>query len=314
MNILVTGGAGFIGSATARALTAQGHKVVVLDNFNPYYEVSLKEARVAALLSEVEIVNGDIRDREMLDGLFTKYKFDAVCHLAAMAGVRYSVQHPHEYIDNNLNGLVTLLEAMKSQGIPHLVFASTSSVYGNDTKAPFAESATAAAPESVYGATKRAGELLLHSYHQQYSITATALRFFTVYGPWGRPDMALFKFTSAMLKHESIDIYNNGEMTRDFTYIDDIVSGVVAAVEKPLGYEIINLGRGKPAPLMEYVAALEAALGVTAEKNFLPMQTGDVYVTDADITKARMLLGYDPQTSVQDGVRQFVHWYKTYYQ
>jgi len=312
MKILVTGGAGFIGSATARALVAGGHDVVVLDNFNTYYDVSLKQARVAALVLDVTLVTGDIRNRQTLDELFAAHSFDAVCHLAAMAGVRYSVEQPHEYIDTNVHGLVTLLETIQTYRVPHIVFASTSSVYGNDTPAPFTESATAAAPESVYGATKRAGELLLHSYHQQYKLSVTALRFFTVYGPWGRPDMALFKFAYAMIQGKAIDIYNGGELSRDFTYIDDVVSGVVAALEKPLGYEIINLGRGEPTPLLDYVTALEAALGVTAEKNFLPMQSGDVYATNADISKARALLNYNPHTSVAEGVQKFVDWFRTY--
>lgn len=313
MKILVTGAAGFIGSATVAALVQRNHEVIALDNFNTYYDASLKEARVTTFLDGVTLIRGDIRDSELLTRLFAEYTFDAVCHLAAMAGVRYSVDHPHQYIDTNLNGLVTLLEAIKDTEIPHVVFASTSSVYGNDTPAPFVESATAAAPESVYGATKRAGELLLHTYHRQYNISATALRFFTVYGPWGRPDMALFKFADAMLKQQPIDIYNNGDMVRDFTYIDDIVNGVIAAIEKPLGYEIINLGRGEPTPLLTYISALELALGIEATKNFLPMQIGDVYTTSADISKARTLLDYHPETSISTGVQQFADWYRSYH-
>ncbi len=314
MKILVTGAAGFIGSATAHALVARGHNVVGLDNFNTYYDTSLKEARVKAFLSEVRLVEGDIRDSATLTTLFSEHSFDVVYNLAAMAGVRNSTDHPLEYIDNNLTGLTTLLEVMRTHGKPRMVFASTSSVYGNDTEAPFVETAAAAAPESVYGATKRAGELILHSYYQLHQIQSTALRFFTVYGPWGRPDMALFKFARAIHEGQPIDVYNHGHMTRDFTYIDDTVRGVVAAIETPLGYEIINLGRGEPTLLIDYIKALETAFGVGAVKNLLPMQPGDVYNTSADITKAKTLLNYQPQTSVTEGVQLFVDWYRMYHQ
>jgi UDP-glucuronate 4-epimerase len=313
MKILVTGGAGFIGSALTRALIDTGHQVTVIDNFNDYYDVSLKHDRVAALIPEVDIKKVDVTDRTALNELFSETQFDVVCHLAAMAGVRYSVEHPQAYVDNNVTGLITLLECMRQHGVQRMVFASSSSVYGNDSSSPFLETAVAAAPESVYGATKRAGELILHSYFKQYGIQTTALRFFTVYGPWSRPDMAMLKFAKLMQSGQEIDVYNQGELRRDFTYIDDIVAGFVAAVHKPLGYEIVNLGRGEPFTLMDYISSLEAALGVEAKKNLLPMQQGDVFETYADITKARELLGFSPQTSIKEGISHFANWFKEYY-
>lgn len=313
MNILVTGGAGFIGSKVSRVLADKGHTVTVLDNFNDYYEISLKRDRVKEFLSDIEVVEGDIRDEDLVQKLFEEKKFDLVCHFAAMAGVRYSVENPALYVDVNINGLTNILEAMRKFDCSRMVFAASSSVYGNNSEAPYTEDEAADRPESVYGATKRASELLLHSYYMLYGIQATCLRFFTVYGPWSRPDMAMLKFAQKMQKGEAIDIYNEGKLRRDFTHIDDIVSGFVLAVEKPLGYEVINLGRGEPVELMKYVELLESSLGIEAEKNFLPMQAGDVYETYADTNKAKSLLGYEPKMDIKTGVESFAKWYEAYY-
>lgn len=313
MKILVTGGAGFVGSAVAARLQTFGHDVVVLDNFNTYYDQQLKRDRVVALLSGVPVVEGDITDQAVLDQLFRDHAFDIVCHLAAQAGVRYSVEAPEVYVTSNVLGTQMILETMRQHNVKRFVYASTSSAYGIDTPAPFAETANADRPVSVYAATKRAAELLAHSYWQQYGIETTALRFFTVYGPWSRPDMAMLKFAKLMMAGQPIDIYNNGDMRRDFTYIDDIVAGFVAAIEKPLGYEIVNLGNGSPQPLMDFIAALETALSTTAEKNFLPMQPGDVFETYADIKKAKDLLGYQPQTDFTVGMQQFADWFTAYH-
>ncbi|MDA8597025.1 SDR family NAD(P)-dependent oxidoreductase [Candidatus Pacebacteria bacterium] len=313
MKILVTGGAGFIGSAVAKRLSEAGHDVVVVDNFNEYYDVELKRARERELLPGAKVVEADITNASAMDALFSAEEFDLVCHLAAQAGVRYSVEQPEVYIDTNVRGTQLLLEMMHHHGVDRMVFASTSSVYGTDTAMPFTEDAPADTPMSVYAATKRSGELIAHAYHSLYGTEVTCLRFFTVYGPWGRPDMALFKFTKAMLAGEPIDIYNHGDMKRDFTYIDDIVSGFVAAVERPLGYEVINLGHGQPTSLLEFIAVLETELGVTAEKNLLPMQLGDVSETFAKTDKAKELLGFAPQTSVEAGVQAFVAWYRSYH-
>lgn len=313
MKILVTGGAGFIGSAVAKRLVEEGNEVVVIDNFNTYYDVSLKRARVAALLAGVEVREGDITDRPFLESLFAQHRFDAVAHLAAQAGVRYSLEHPEAYVLANVVGTQTLLEVMKNHGVKQLVYASTSSAYGESSSIPFKESESADRPVSIYAATKRSGELIAHSYATLYEMQVTVLRFFTVYGPWGRPDMALFKFTDAMLNGAPIDVYNNGEHRRDFTYIDDIVSGFSAALYKPMSYEIINLGNGAPVELMDFIGYLEKELGKESKKNMLPRQVGDVAETYADINKARELLGFDPQTHAEDGVRAFVVWYRSYH-
>jgi UDP-glucuronate 4-epimerase len=312
MKILVTGGAGFIGSALAKRLTEDGHSVVVVDDFNEYYDVRLKRDRVTALLPNVPVYFLDITNRSALSALFAAERFDAVCHLAAQAGVRYSVEAPGVYVHSNVLGTQTVLEVMRTHGVARFVYASTSSAYGMTTPSPFVETAAADRPVSVYAATKRSGELLAHSYHQQYGIKVTCLRFFTVYGPWSRPDMAMLKFAERMVAGEPIDIYNNGDLRRDFTYIDDITDGFVRAVEQPLGYEILNLGNGKPVELLAFVSALESALGLTAQKNLLPMQPGDVYETFADITKAQDLLGYAPQTDFLTGIKAFAEWFKMY--
>lgn len=313
MNILVTGGAGFIGSALAQRLTNEGHTVTVIDNFNAYYDPALKRARQKQFLEGIEVIEGDITDVALLDSLFASHNFDVVCHFAAQAGVRYSVENPSAYVETNALGTQILLEVMNNHGVKHMVNASSSSVYGTTTTAPFIETEAADRPVSVYAATKRACELIAHSYFVQYKINVTNLRFFTVYGPWSRPDMAMLKFAHKITAGEPIDIYNNGDLRRDFTYIDDIVEGFVRAVHTPLGYEILNLGNGNPVELMEFVDILEHELGITAEKNMLPMQQGDVYETYADTKKAQTLLGFEAKTPVADGMKKFVAWYKDYY-
>jgi len=312
MNILVTGGAGFIGSAVAARLVSDGHVVTVLDSFNEYYDPTLKRARVTEFLSGCTVVEGDICDADLVQRLFAEGSFDAVCHLAAQAGVRYSVESPQSYAQANVVGTLTLLEAMKAHKVTQMVYASTSSAYGVDTESPFQEGATADRPVSVYAATKRAGELLAHSYFHQYGIQTTCLRFFTVYGPWSRPDMAMLKFARQIMVGEPIDIYNNGQLRRDFTYIDDIAAGFALALEKPLGYEVVNLGNGQPVELLQFVELLEAALGKSTEKNLLPMQPGDVFETYADTSKARELLGFQARTDFETGVEKFVEWFLSY--
>lgn len=312
MNVLVTGGAGFIGSAVAARLVRDGHTVTVVDNFNQYYDPTLKRARQQAFLDQVTVVEADITDAAALDQLFSIGDFRAVCHIAGQAGVRYSVEAPETYVATNITGTQVLLETMRQHQVSQLVYASTSSVYGVDTPVPFVETATADRPVSVYAATKRAAELLAHTYHHQYDIQVTCLRFFTVYGPWSRPDMAMLKFAEAMTAGNPIDIYNHGDLRRDFTYIDDIVNGFVAALEQPFPFEVINLGNGQPVQLLAFVEALETALGVTADKRLLPMQPGDVYETYADTTKAKQLLGFEAKTDFATGIGRFADWYRDY--
>lgn len=312
MKILVTGGAGFIGSALAKKLNEDDHDVVVIDNFNDYYDVSLKRARQVEFLKNVEVAEGDITDKQFLDSLFEKNKFDIVCHLAAQAGVRYSVESPEVYVNTNVLGTQVIFEVMKDHGVKRMVYASTSSAYGTSTTAPFREDVSADRPVSVYAATKRSAELLAHNYFVQYGIETTCLRFFTVYGPWSRPDMAMLKFAQKMDAGEAIDVYNNGDLRRDFTYIDDIVSGFILAIGKPLGYEIVNLGNGSPVELIKFIDLLEIELGRTAIKNMLPMQQGDVFETYADTTKAKNLLGFEAKTSFEKGIKEFSSWYKEY--
>jgi UDP-glucuronate 4-epimerase len=313
MKILVTGGAGFIGSALAKRLFSDGHIVTVIDSFNEYYDVSLKRSRQQVFLEGVQVYEGDITDEVFLQKLFTDNQFDVVCHLAAQAGVRYSVENPDVYIDTNIRGTQLLLDTMRKFGVMRMVFASSSSVYGNTTQAPFNEQQPADKPASMYAATKRAGELIAHTYASMYDMDITCLRFFTVYGPWSRPDMAMLKFAHKIVAGEEIDMYNNGNLRRDFTYIDDIVEGFVLAVEKPLGYEIINLGNGSPVELNAFVDLLEQKLALQAKKNMLPMQQGDVYETYADTTKAKELLGFEPKVSFGEGIQRFVDWYRSFY-
>lgn len=313
MNILVTGGAGFIGSALARRLADEGNTVIVIDNFNEYYDPELKRAREKALLKDITVLRGDITDVDFVNSVFDTHKLDVVCHLAAQAGVRYSVENPSQYVLSNVLGTQILFETMKEHKVMHMVFASTSSAYGMSAQSPFKETESADRPVSVYSATKRACEMLGHSYHHQYGMDVTCLRFFTVYGPWSRPDMAMLKFAHQMVKGETIDIYNDGDMRRDFTYIDDIVEGFKLATEKPLGYEVLNIGNGRPIELMKFVELLEKEMGVEAKKNMMPMQQGDVYETYADTTKAKELLGFEAKIGFPEGIKSFANWYKEYY-
>ncbi len=313
MKILVTGGAGFIGSAVSRRLTNEGDEVVAFDNFNEYYDPELKRARQAALLEGVIVVEGDITNQADLDKLFGEHKFDVVCHFAAQAGVRYSVEQPSEYVMTNVLGTQMLLETMKNFEVKQMVYASSSSAYGTSAVSPFTEDEKADKPVSVYAATKRSCELIAHSYHYQYGTDVTCLRFFTVYGPWSRPDMAMLKFAHKITAGEPIDIYNNGDLRRDFTHVDDIVDGFVRAIRQPLGFEILNIGHGAPVELIKFIEILEKELGVEAKKNFLPMQQGDVYETYADTSKAKELLGFEAKIDFKAGIKSFVSWYKEYY-
>jgi UDP-glucuronate 4-epimerase len=315
MKVLVTGGAGFIGNALAVRLLADGHAVVIVDVVNEYYDPALKEARLARLPKGVPVERIDIADAAALDGVFTTHgPFDAVAHLAAQAGVRYSIENPFAYAHSNYVGTQNIFELAKRHEVMHVVFASSSSVYGRNTKVPFTEEDRVDQPVSIYAATKRATELLAYAYVDLFHMDITALRFFTVYGPWSRPDMAPLKFTHAIMKGDPIDLYNKGDMRRDFTYIDDIVEGFVCALTKrQTGFEIFNIGNGSPVHLLDFVRILEEALGKKAITRELPMQAGDVPVTYADITKARTMLGFTPQTSVRDGVAQFAGWYREFY-
>lgn len=317
MKIFVTGMAGFIGMHVAESLLDDGHEVVGLDNFNDYYDVSLKEARSARLEGRkgFVLVEGDLTDRELLTTLFKENRFDRVCHLAAQAGVRYSLQNPEAYQKSNLEGHLNILEACRHAKTPRLVYASSSSVYGGNKKIPFSESDLVDNPVSLYAATKKANELMSYSYTHLYGLQTVGLRFFTVYGPWGRPDMAYWLFTEAMLKGRSIQVFNHGKMERDFTYITDIVSGVKAALfaDGLDPYEVFNLGNNTPENLMDFIKALGGELGIEPKMEMLPMQAGDVPVTFADISKARKKLGYQPTISMAKGLHCFVEWYKDYF-
>ena len=314
MNILVTGGAGFIGFHVAKALLEKGDKVTIVDNFNNYYDVKLKEARIKELgkHNNLEVIKADISDYDAMNNIFKKHKFNKICHLAAQAGVRYSLENPFEYEKSNILGTLVMLEMARKHNIKDFVFASSSSVYGDNKKIPFSEEDNVNNPVSLYAATKKSDELLAYTYHHLYKINCTGLRFFTVYGPWGRPDMALFKFVKKILEDKPIDIYNNENMKRDFTYISDITEGVLAAIGNPFPYEIINLGNGKPIELSYFIECIENALGKKAIKNMLPMQSGDVKITHADIKKAERLLGYKPKINIEEGIKRFVEWHKKY--
>ncbi len=317
MKIFVTGAAGFIGMHMAESLLDDGHEVVGLDNFNDYYDVSLKEARSARLEKRdgFTLIRGDLTNYELLTENFELHEPQLVCHLAAQAGVRYSLENPMAYQRSNLEGHLNILEACRHAKTPRLVYASSSSVYGGNKKVPFCESDPVDNPVSLYAATKKANELMSHSYTHLYGLQTVGLRFFTVYGPWGRPDMAYWLFTDAMLKDKPIKVFNNGKMERDFTYITDIVAGVKAALfaEGLDPYEIFNLGNNKPENLMDFIKTLAGELGVEPKMEMLPMQPGDVPVTFADVSKVREKLGYQPTTSVKDGLRHFVAWYKEYF-
>ncbi len=317
MKILVTGSAGFIGSYVAESLLNDGHEVVGFDNFNDYYDVNLKEARSARLEGRdgFTLIRGDLTDFQLLTSNFQQHKPDRVCHLAAQAGVRYSIDHPQAYQQSNLEGHLNILEACRHAKIDRLVYASSSSVYGGNKKVPFSESDPVDNPVSLYAATKKANELMSHTYTHLYGLQTVGLRFFTVYGPWGRPDMAYWLFTEAMLQGKPIKVFNHGKMERDFTYIDDIVAGVKAALfaDGLEPYEVFNLGNNQPENLMDFIQTLADALGVEPKMEMLPMQAGDVPITFADISKAQAKLGYQPTTSMAEGLKRFVAWYQEYF-
>lgn len=316
MKILVTGAAGFIGFHLARRLVARGDEVVGLDNLNAYYDPGLKEARLALLESDrgnFEFTKADIADRGAMEKVFARGRFDAVVNLAAQAGVRYSIENPHAYVDANVVGFMNILEGVRHHGTGHLVFASTSSVYGLNPDLPYREDQNTDRPISLYAATKKANEVMAHSYAHLFDIPTTGLRFFTVYGPWGRPDMALFKFTKGILAGEAIPVFNKGKMVRDFTYVDDIVEGVVRVIDRPAPYRIFNIGNNDRVELMTYIRAIEAALGKKANLELLPMQAGDVAATEADTSALEAATGFRPATPVEEGVRRFVDWYRGYY-
>ncbi len=314
VTVLVTGVAGFIGYHVAQALLARGDRVVGVDNMNNYYSVKLKQDRLAQIQSEnFEFIQADISDKAVMNTLFREHQIDKVCHMAAQAGVRYSLTDPYSYEQSNNLGFLTLLEMCKEFKVHDIVFASSSSVYGGREEVPFKETDPNQLPISVYAATKRYNELLAHVYNKLYGLRCTGLRFFTVYGPWGRPDMALYSFVTDILANNQIRVFNNGQQERDFTYIDDIVQGVLTAIDKPFDYEIINLGRGDPVGLMEFVRQIEKALGKEANIRLETAQPGDVARTFADISKARELLGYDPKVSLEEAVKKFVEWYIEYH-
>lgn len=313
MKILLTGAAGFIGFHTAQALLARGDEVVGLDNFNAYYDPTLKEKRGEMLDGKkgFTMIRGDILDRETIRDVMKGC--DRVCHLAALAGVRYAIDHPDEYIDNNIRGFFHVIEEVRRQEIPGLIYASSSSVYGGNDKLPASEEDRTDNQISLYGQNKKDNELMAHTYHHLYKIPVTGLRFFTVYGPWGRPDMALFLFTDALLHDKPLQIFGQGKMQRDFTYIDDIVSGLVSSLDRNYDEEIFNLGCGRKEELMDYVGMVEKSVGKEAAKEYLDMQPGDVRASLADISKARGKLEYKPKTTILDGVPKFVEWYRQYY-
>ncbi len=311
--IVVTGAAGFIGMWTCEALLKQGHRVVGIDNFNSYYDVNLKRARAKRLAKKVKISEIDIANHDAVNAFFKSNPADKVVHLAGQAGVRYSLENPYIYEQSNSMGTLNILEACHRNNIKSLVLASSSSVYGGNTKIPFSVSDAVDTPVSLYAATKRYNELLAYTYHHLYGMHCTILRFFTVYGPWGRPDMAYFTFTKSILAGEEIPVYNKGNMKRDFTYVTDIVEGVCAAVEKDFEYEIFNLGNSQPVNLDNFVRTIEGALGKQAKRKMMPIQPGDVPETYANIELSRRKLGFAPKVKLEDGIREFVNWYKTYY-
>jgi UDP-glucuronate 4-epimerase len=333
MKILLTGAAGFIGMTTALRLLARGDEVVGLDNLNDYYDVTLKESRLARLTSQAgfRFVKMDVADTPGMANLFAAEKFDRVIHLAAQAGVRYSLQNPHAYIESNILGFTNILEGCRYAKVQHLVYASSSSVYGGNTKMPFSEHDSVDHPVSLYAATKKANELMAHTYSHLYGLPTTGLRFFTVYGPWGRPDMALFLFTKAILERRAIDVFNHGNMRRDFTYVDDIVEGVIRVLDRVacpdpaydeivadpatsnVPYRVFNIGNNNPINLLDFIGCIENALGMKAEKRLLPLQDGDVPATYANTDALKAWVGFVPGTGVQDGVDRFVAWYRDYY-
>jgi UDP-glucuronate 4-epimerase len=334
MKILLTGIAGFIGYHTGKALLAQGHQIIGIDNLNDYYDVTLKEARLNQLQNEAGLLfrKLDLADRNGMSRLVRDHKPDRVIHLAAQAGVRYSLQNPHAYIDSNIVGFLNILEACRHNPVDHLIYASSSSVYGANVKMPFSVQDPVDHPISLYAATKKANELMAHTYSHLYGIPTTGLRFFTVYGPWGRPDMAVYLFTKAILEGRSIDVYNDGRMKRDFTFINDIVQGVIRIADRipqshphqtghPPGpgagrapYKIYNIGNNRPVELLHLIQTLENCLGKKAEKRFLPMQPGDVQETYADIDDLARDADFRPSTPIETGLAKFVEWYRSFYQ
>ena len=333
MKVMITGVAGFIGSNLALRLLARGDSVYGVDNLNDYYDVTLKEARLRRLTPDPKFTfeKLDIADRVGMERMFKREKFDAVMNLAAQAGVRYSIENPHAYVDANLVGFCNILEGCRHSGVKHLVFASSSSVYGANTRMPFSEHDNVDHPVSLYAASKKANELMAHSYAHLYKLPCTGLRFFTVYGPWGRPDMALFKFTKGILAGEPIPVFNEGKMVRDFTYIDDIVEGVVRVIDHTAAanpawsgdqpdpatsyapFRIFNIGNNNPVQLMRYIEVLEQCLGKKAVLDLLPMQAGDVPATSANTEALEQAVGFRPDTTVETGIARFVEWYKEYY-
>lgn len=333
MKYLVTGAAGFIGFHVSQRLLAAGHQVIGLDNLNDYYDVSLKQARLDLLASaDFRFLKMELDDNAGMAALFAEEQFDRVIHLAAQAGVRYSLENPHAYAQANLVGHLNVLEGCRHNKVQHLLYASSSSVYGLNRKLPFSTDDSVDHPVSLYAATKKANELMSHTYSHLYGLPTTGLRFFTVYGPWGRPDMALFKFTKAMLEGKTIDVYNYGKMKRDFTYIDDIAEAIIrlqdvipeansewtvengSPATSSAPYRVYNIGNSSPVELMDYITALEEALGIEAKKNMMPMQAGDVLETSAETQPLYDLVGFRPETSVKDGVKNFVDWYREFYQ
>lgn len=330
MKILVTGAAGFIGYHLVMALLDKNDSVIGIDNLNDYYDPNLKQLRLDEIskhkcFSNFKFMKADISDRDFMQNLFIDYKFDVVVNLAAQAGVRYSLQNPHAYVDSNIAGFVNVLEGCRHSNIKHLVYASSSSVYGMNKKQPFSTNDIVDYPISLYAATKKSNELIAHSYSHLFQIPTTGLRFFTVYGPYGRPDMAYFKFTKAILEGSPIDVFNHGDMKRDFTYIDDIVSGILKTINSPPSnqsnktsftnapYKIYNIGNNNPVTLKEFIEGIEEACGVSAKKNFLPMQPGDVPITYADIDDFDKEIGFRPNTPIHVGLKAFSAWYQDHY-
>ena len=333
MRVLVTGTAGFIGNALALRLLARGDEVIGVDNLNDYYDVNLKKARLARATAHARFVDvrADLEDRAAIEAVFAQHQPQRVVNLAAQAGVRYSIENPRAYVDSNVVGFLNILEGCRHHGVEHLVYASTSSVYGANTNMPFSVHHNVDHPVSLYAATKKANELMAHTYSHLYGLPTTGLRFFTVYGPWGRPDMALFKFTKNILEGKPIDVYNHGQHKRDFTYIDDIVEGVVRTLDKipapdpdwsgdapdaassRAPYRLYNIGNNQPVELMHYIEVIEQCLGKKAEKNMLPLQKGDVPATYADIDALMQDVGFKPATPIETGIARFVEWYREFY-